>query len=482
MKLNSRVSLVNLLNHLAESAPKMLRKGEPEFDFTLISFWLSKELAARFWSALNELRLELVPWHARDTDILNAFWDELVCEVSANPQMYLERPEVLDDLINRFGDCWKKPLSEFEVTYSIDYLSLGREPITLLGVEFFAPTDEALAQRGIPKLEVARWSKREGASTLAVARIEAVSSSMAFEAGRGQVVDAITLMKASALLGLAGRTLTDELLQWKLSSHYLARTVTAGEPSECWLWGYHRQFGPLVDDLGNYLRQGIEGLRLELLRDLPENIRERIVRSMYWITHSSTHEADDHKFVDLCTALEILLLPEEQFVTNKGTIISLRYNLLGGDLNPSAVKWMYNRRNDVIHGSPLPVVGPQDTWHLRLVCYTTIRLIVGASADRPDVLTLQDLLGVVETAERLATLVERAEKGIYKGLLLPDLVKEAEKRLKRLTRRYRQDEYLSISAQLPRQRGSDDPHVCWRSSVAAPMELRFLQIGGVEAS
>ena len=32
MKLSSKVSLVNLLIHMAESAPKMLRKGEPEFD------------------------------------------------------------------------------------------------------------------------------------------------------------------------------------------------------------------------------------------------------------------------------------------------------------------------------------------------------------------------------------------------------------------------------------------------------------------
>ena len=183
MKLNSRVSLVNLLNHLAESAPKMLRKGEPEFDFTLISLWLGKELAAKFWSALNEIRLELVPRHARDTDLLNAFWDELVCEVSASPKIYLEQPEILDDLIDRFGCCWKRPLSQFEVTYSIDHLAVGQAPITLLGVEFFAPTNDALAERAIPQSEVARWSKHERTHTLAVTRVEAAASDIAFEAG-----------------------------------------------------------------------------------------------------------------------------------------------------------------------------------------------------------------------------------------------------------------------------------------------------------
>ena len=367
-------------------------------------------------------------------DILNAFWDELACQVAASPQVYLERTEALGDLIDQFGDRWKKPLSKFEVIYSVDYLTVGQDPITLLGVEFFVPTDEALEERSIPKAEVARWSKHERIVTLATARVEAAEIDIAFEAGRDQVVDAIILMQASALRGLAGRTLTDELLQWKLSGWYLSRPVTVGEPSDTWFWGFHRQFGPVVDDLGNYIRQGIEGLRLQLLSDLPEDIRERILRSMYWIAHSAVHEADDHKFVDLCTTLEILLLPEGQSVTRKGAAIALRYNLLGGDLDPPAVKRMYDRRNDVIHGNRLPVVGPQDTWHLRLVCYAAVRLIIDASAKQTDKLTLQDLISTLETEESLTVFVDRAEKGIYEGSSLPQLLKEARNRLKQLRR------------------------------------------------
>ena len=51
----------------------------------------------------------------------------------------------------------------------------------------------------------------------------------------------------------------------------------------------------------------------------------------------------------------------------------------------------------VIHGGLLPVVAPLDTWHLRLVCYTTVNRIISASAERPDLLTLTDLLGTFET-------------------------------------------------------------------------------------
>ena len=431
MELSSKASLVKFLNHLAEAAPTMLKRGEPQFEFTLLSLWLGSSLADELLSVLNEIRQELVPQHAEDRDVVNAFWDELVCEVVVNPNIYLEGTTGLDDVVNKFGECWKKPLSKFEVTYWIDYLNVGQEPITLLGVEFFAPTDEALAQRDMSKDDVTRWSE-DGTLTLAVVRIKSASSATAFEAGMDQVENAVTLLKVSALRGLAGRSPADQLLQWNLSGNYRVRPIAAGETHEPTLLGYHRQFGPLVTELGDYIRQGIEGLRLDLLSDLPENISERILRSMYWIAHSATHEADDHKFVDLCTALEILLLPEERFVRDKGNVIALRYNLLGGALNPSAVKWMYDRRNDVVHGTPLPVVGPQDTWRLRSVCYTTVNLIVGASAQKPDLLTLQDLMSPVETEENLTTFLKRAKMGTYEGPFLTRLVGTAQGKLQQL--------------------------------------------------
>ena len=101
-------------------------------------------------------------------------------------------------------------------------------------------------------------------------------------------------------------------------------------------------------------------------------------------------------------------------------------------MHQSAVKWMYDRRNDVIHGSPLPVVGPHDTWNLREICYAVVQLIVRASTELPDKLTLQDVIDSVETEERLTNFIERADKSIYEGSLLPQLVKEAQGRLKRL--------------------------------------------------
>ena len=432
MKLESKVSLVKLLNHLAESAPKMLKKGDPKFDPTALSFLLGKELAAEFLSAMNDLRLELVPRHAEDRDILNAFWDDLVCEVNANGRVYIQEPQALAMLVDEFGILWKQPLSEHEMLYSIDHLAVGQDPIILSGVEFFEPTDQALVQRGIPRAEVAGWGSSDGTSTMARVRVHAASCTTASRVGRDQVTEAVTFMRVAALRGLVGKTLTDELLQWKLTGHYLARQVILGEPSR-WSYGFQRQFGPLVTGLGKYIQLGAARLGLEELKEeLPEDIRHRVLQSGYWISHSTTHEADDHKLVDLCTALEILLLPEGKRIYSKGAVIALRYNVLGGDLNPTAVKWMYDRRNDVVHGNPLPIVGETDIWELRWVCYTTVALIVRASKDNPYLSSLQDLFDKIETEERLKSFVELAEKGIYEGSQLPSLVKEARSKLKKL--------------------------------------------------
>ena len=430
MQLDGRTSLINLLHHVAEAAPKMLEKGYPEYDFTLLAHWLGKKLANEILSSLNAVRLELVPRHAEDTWLINAFWDELVCEVSAKPEAYLKKSQALADLVNQFGERWKPSLSEFHIVYAIEYLAIGQEPITLLGVEFFAPTDKALLERNIPKTEVARWNKREGILSLAAVSVMASSGTTASETGRIQIGDALNLMRASALRGLAGRTADDELLQWRITGQYLVEPISEKNPG--WAWGFRRPFSPLVMELGDYIRKGIEGLKLDSIDDLPDGIRDRIIRAIYWIAHSATHETADPKVVDLCTSLEILLLPEGRRVADKSSVIALRYSLLGGDLNPPAVKMLYDYRNEVIHGSPLPVVDSRDIWHLRQVCYTTIQLIIYASTGKPSAWTLQELVNALETEEKIERFIRLAGIGVYEGPSLPPLVKTAKNKIKQI--------------------------------------------------
>ena len=60
MELHCRNKVFGLLNHLAGAAPNILSKGQPQFDYTRLSFRLGKELAGELHSALAEVRAELV--------------------------------------------------------------------------------------------------------------------------------------------------------------------------------------------------------------------------------------------------------------------------------------------------------------------------------------------------------------------------------------------------------------------------------------
>ena len=429
MKLDCRPSVLKFLRQLAECAPHNLKKEEPQYDYTMLSVWLGKDLASDLRSALNKIRIELVPRHAEDNSLMNAFWEQLVCEVDANPQDYLDTPQALADLVDKFGEALKKPLYEFEVICSIENLEIGENPITIIGVEFFSPTDLTVAKRILPKSDFARWLKKEGSRTLSIVVVEAASGDTAVNVARDRVARALRLLQVSALCGVPRSTLFDDLYLWKLSGFFLSRPIAA-ENSQVWHKGFRRQFGPAIFNLGNDIREGIRKLKLELLFDLPDDIRDRVLRSFYWISHSVIHEADDHKIVDLCTAMEILLIPEE-FKGSKGTIIALRYKLLGGSLNASSVKWLYTLRNEVVHGGQLPVIGPRDIWELRLVCYATIESILLASVKRPGQLTLRDLIESFETEENLSYFIKYAPMGVCKDPMLTEVIKEAKKRQKK---------------------------------------------------
>ena len=201
MKLDCKPSVLKFLEHLAKGAPYNLKKGEPQFEFTLLSHWLNEDLAEDLLLVLNEIRLELVPKHADGMFLINAFWNELVCEVNANCKKYHRAPRALEELVDNFGDAWKKPLSRFEVAYSINNLQLGGEPIALLGVEFFAPTDDALARRELPKERIGWLNPENETISLAFVKFEAAPTANLFQAGKDQVIDALNVLRVERFAG-----------------------------------------------------------------------------------------------------------------------------------------------------------------------------------------------------------------------------------------------------------------------------------------
>ncbi len=431
MRLNCEPSLLKFLSHLAKCGPHKLKKEEPRIEFTILSVWLGKDLASELLTTLNETRRELVPEHAEDNELMNAFWEQLVCEVDGNPQHFNESPLALNELVENFGKAWKNPLSEFEIIYSIENLSLGTKPIAIMGVEFFDPTEEVLEERGIEGRKVGWLNRDKSTFALAAVKVAAAPSTGLFQAGKRQVVGALTVMRVAAMRGRASQSTLDELFQWKLSGFCLARSTSAGD-SRYWQEVFYRQFHPLVMDLSSPIQEGLRELKLECLEDLPVDIRNRILRSLYWITHSVNHESDDHKLVDLFTAMEILLIPEGRAQFSKGNIIALRYQLLLGNIIDTSVKWLYDCRNDVVHGEPLPVVSPHDVWQLRLACYTTIRSIVHFANTNPDVSLYLELIGRIESEKRLTNFIHISSLSSIDDDLLPKIVDVAVKRLKKV--------------------------------------------------
>ena len=431
MSLECKSALVSVLQRLAKAGGRRLRTDPLYADPALgLELDLGEDLASNLWSAFRQLHLELVPQYADRILLWNAFLQELLIEVDENSHRYATSNQALAELVDEFGERWKQPLKEYEVAFVIDNLSLETDQISLNGIEMFAPSETGLAQKGIPKDLIEQFGKREGTFCIGMAFVQASDIRIAFEALRERAAETLNLLQAAGLEGLTSKPHAHELVQWFLSGHYLVRSINQGLPSNWELQGFHRPYGPTVRPLGKEISKGIAKLRLEELEKRPHEIRDRIKRAMYWIARSSTHESDDHRLVDLCTALEILLLPDGKSERNKGTLIALRYNLLGGTLQPGAVKWMYDRRNEVVHGDPLPVVDQHDIWQLRDVCLSTARLTLSFSTENPTLPTQEGLVSSIETPEQLERFVKFCENGTYHGSQIRFLLKEARKRLR----------------------------------------------------
>ena len=126
------------------------------------------------------------------------------------------------------------------------------------------------------------------------------------------------------------------------------------------------------------------------------------------------------------------MLPNES-ARAKGDLIALRYNLIGGDLNPAGIRGFYRLRNDIVHGSALREVGVLDTWHLRLECYTVLSRILALAKQNREVQTLQQLIAEVETTKKLQEFIHRCDIEIYRGTGIGKIRRVAESHLNKVT-------------------------------------------------
>jgi hypothetical protein len=287
---------------LAGELQAILKAEGPLYDYTELHYLIGEPSAKLYMRVMNDLRLELVPQRAEDHGVISALTN-LLKEVVSNPTAFQGKGK-LKKRLDEFEKVWDKPLMAYKVADSIDHLDLRSSVITIGPATFLTPDDSILSEWALDEVTKRSWlsSPEVSARSLVSIQIEATRGHLAYLTGKPSVLDAINVLKTSALKGLEGSADPDDMLQWRLNGDWVARPVNSCAGAT---WGWSRPFKPHVTDLSKRIEGGFAALDLaELFNEqTPPDIRKRLLRAVYWISHSVTHESPDHKAVDLCTAL-----------------------------------------------------------------------------------------------------------------------------------------------------------------------------------
>ena len=186
--------------------------------------------------------------------------------------------------------------------------------------------------------------------------------------------------------------------------------------------------------LGDACAQGIAGLRLTVLDDgsLEEPMVRQLDRALKWIDRSITEFDLEEQTVQLCTAMETLLLPGYTG-PQKGQLMALRYHLLGGRLHPAGILGDYEDRSDALHSGAARHIDGYRVWLLRLEVFVTLRHIINLAAANPAARSLADLVPLYETTGSLRQFIDLCDQGVWGRRGIGEVRKTAEKRLKELT-------------------------------------------------
>jgi hypothetical protein len=404
----------------------------PIWDLFLITM---PDLREKYWKAFVALNRELVPNYMSAQDVYVKLW-ELFREVTLNGNYYQSKVN-LDSKLMEFCQSVKKPLQTVDIIYEIKNLDIGTTKFNLSNVEVSKVTTEYLEslgfRAGISTLQDRILEKWVGKS---VAKLEVNVSDIdrAYESGSAVVNTVLDVMKLAAVTQTQSR-LIGAMFLWELGEGMaIARVKTrkgsllsaSSDPG----------FPPLIVPMDNSIQKGFEDWntwKYVLDGNLPKEINVHVVRAMRWISHAVSSSSLDYKLVDLCTALETLLLPNYKAGT-KGELISLRQVLVGGGTHyvPTAILYLYEKRSNIVHRGTLEITSYSEYWHLLLCCLQVLKNIVRLSMQYPQIETLAGLIGAVETADSLQRFIRYCEIGLYDGQGIDDIKKVANEQLAKL--------------------------------------------------
>lgn len=400
------------------------------------------DLRKKYWRSLVDLHMELVPSHISSQDLYGKLW-ELFKEVTVNASDYQTR-ERLNQRLSEFSELVKKPLMTFDIIYEIKNFEIGANRFVFRNVEIFKLTSEDLQSLGLDANESVmqdRIFKEWVDRSVAKVEVNVSEISRAYESGLNTVTSILDVIRLVAVRERIGG-LDDSMFLWELGESI---TIPKVRPEKGTLFQttYHLGFRPLIVPMNEIIHNGLANQSIwQYILDgnLPTDIDTRVMRAIRWITHAVTANSLDYKLVDLCTALEILLLPNHKSGT-KGELISLRQVLIGRGSSyvPEAILSLYEQRSDIIHSGTLDIISFLHYWHLLICCLDVIRNIVNLSRQNPSIEKLEDLIGIVETTESLQRFIRHCDIGIYNGQGISDIRKAAEEQLTEIEKHKQRD-------------------------------------------
>jgi hypothetical protein len=410
------------------------QKSTPSWDVFLITM---PKLRRKYWQTLIALHRELVPNHTSSEDLYLKLW-QLFKEVAVNANMY-QTGRSLDQKLLEFCQGVKKPLQIFDIIYEIKNFDVGKATFNLGTVEIFKLTEDYLQKLGLKKgvsqiqdKIFEEWSGRSVAKT----EVNVSDINRAYESGIPIVNKVLNTIRLAAIREWISRP-DDEMFLWEVGgSISIPRVKPRSGPILS--RSYHRGFRPLVVPMDQTIAKGLRGQKswqYILDGNLPKDINIRVDRAIEWISHAVTSTSLDYKLVDLCTALEILLLPDHKFGT-KGELIALRQVLVGRGTSyePGFILSLYEKRSKIIHSGTLEITSFSDYWNLKICCLQVLSNISSLSKQHPNIQRLRDLLKVVENAGTLQAFVERCDCGFYGSAGINKIKEAAENQLAKTLR------------------------------------------------
>lgn len=369
------------------------------------------EIREKFWRVFVELQKELVPQYIDIDSIYDKLW-ELFREVVLNKSVYQDSAN-LKNKVSDFANEVKKPLVAFEVLYEIRHFSIGKRQIKLGNVEILELTEDYLKslELGEPLIDE-KWAGRSVVKIM----VQATEIGNALAAGRAKAESILHLLRVAVRKELLSEA--DYMFLWEIGSSIAIPREKTGDRT-AWAIGGYSKISPLTIDLGDKIAKSLsdENIWKYIIENkMPEDIKIRLIRAIEWISHSITAENFDYKLVNLCVALEILLLPEEKRETSKGALIALRQVLVGQNtfLEPRSILAKYKLRNIIIHGGYLNVTSYSAYWHFLACCLSVLEKIVRLSQKYPEADTLRALLDKVQNKETLQEFIEHCKLGRHK--------------------------------------------------------------------